>query len=372
MIRRLYIHNFRCLENFDLPISGLSSALLIGRNGTGKTTLSVVLEIFQRIGRGTNRVGELVKPQDFPRGRTGSPMRFELEVELRSITYNYVLVFELPEGFKELRVFEETLMVGKEVILSRNIERVKHIRTTKGVSKEATLTIDWHLVALPILQVRSENDPLFVFKRWLSQMLILRPIPSRIDGDSVSETLEPAPDGHDFAAWFSGLISYAPSAYGKIEEYLRRTLPDLQDIKNPHVGAESRSLIVQFATQQENVSLPLKVLSDGEKCYMICALVLASNHVYGPLLCFWDEPDNHLALSEVGDFVVALRKSFRANGGQFIASSHNSEAIERFSEENTIVLDRRSHLEPTVVRPLSQMETGGGVVSSLLRDSLTV
>lgn len=38
MIERLYIHNFRSLENFELPIQGLSSALLIGKNGTGKST----------------------------------------------------------------------------------------------------------------------------------------------------------------------------------------------------------------------------------------------------------------------------------------------------------------------------------------------
>jgi len=37
VIRRLYVHNFRCLENFELPISGRSSALLIGTNGSGKT-----------------------------------------------------------------------------------------------------------------------------------------------------------------------------------------------------------------------------------------------------------------------------------------------------------------------------------------------
>ena len=84
---------------------------------------------------------------------------------------------------------------------------------------------------------------------------------------------------------------------------------------------------------------------------MICALVLAANDAYGPVLCFWDEPDNYLALAEVGHFVLALRKAFQS-GGQFIATSHNPEAIRRFSDENTLVLYRKSHLEPTIVRPL--------------------
>ena len=99
---------------------------------------------------------------------------------------------------------------------------------------------------------------------------------------------------------------------------------------------------------------------------MICALVLAANDALGPLVCFWDEPDNYLAPSEVGHFVLALRKAFQS-GGQFIATSHNSEAIRRFSEENTLVLQRRNHLEPTVVRRLAELQVNGDLVDALIR-----
>ena len=102
---------------------------------------------------------------------------------------------------------------------------------------------------------------------------------------------------------------------------------------------------------------------------MICALVLAANEVYGPVLCFWDEPDNYLAVSEVGHFVMALRKSFQS-GGQLIATSHSREAIQTFSDENTFMLFRNSHLEPTIVRPLSDIEVGGDLVEALVRGDL--
>src|SRR5206468_9035833 len=105
-------------------------------------------------------------------------------------------------------------------------------------------------------------------------------------------------------------------------------------------------------------------------CFMICAVTLAANAAYGPVLCFWDEPDNYLALSEVGHFVVALRKGFQSGGGQFITTSHHPEAIRRFSEENTYVLLRKSHLEPTIVRPLSEIQLSGDLVSILVRDEL--
>src|SRR5208282_3182574 len=111
MIRRIYIHNFRCLENFELPIGKLSSALLIGRNGAGKTTVGMALEVLQRIARGTNRVGDLVRPKDLTRQRSEIPVRFEIEVELAAKIYTYVVAFEFPSGFRELRVSEERLTV---------------------------------------------------------------------------------------------------------------------------------------------------------------------------------------------------------------------------------------------------------------------
>jgi predicted ATPase len=197
-------------------------------------------------------------------------------------------------------------------------------------------------------------------------MLILRPMPSLILGDSEQETLQPNLQVTDFGAWFSGLLAYAPSAYTKIDEYLKQVMPDLKDIKNPVIGRDSRSLVVQFSNDQGSVNLPFEDLSDGEKCFMICALVLAANDAYGPVLCFWDEPDNYLAPSEVGHFVLALRRAFQS-GGQFIATSHNPEAIRRFSEENTLVLYRKSHLEPTIVRPLNEVPVSGDLVSALVR-----
>jgi recombinational DNA repair ATPase RecF len=107
VIRRFYVHNFRCLENFELPIAGQSSVLLIGKNGSGKTAVALALQILQKIARGANRVGDLVKPKDFARGRTDVPMRFEIEVELPSGTFSYAIALELSRGDGPSRVGRE-------------------------------------------------------------------------------------------------------------------------------------------------------------------------------------------------------------------------------------------------------------------------
>jgi predicted ATPase len=363
-MRRLYIHNFRCLENFELPVARQPSILLIGKNGSGKTSVALGLRILQQIARGTNRVGDLVQPKDLAAGRSDAPMRFEIEVELSDRIYQYGIAFEFPKGFKELRVLDEKLTIDGQLVFSRQLAEVHLARA--GQEREAEFRIDWHLVALPIIQQQPMQDLLSVFKQWLARMLILRPVPSLIRGESNEETLQPDLEVKDYAAWLAGVLAHAPSAYTRIDEYLRQAMPDLKDIRNPVVGKDSRRLEVHFSKDQGSIRLAFEDLSDGEKCFMICALVLAANETYGPLLCFWDEPDNYLAISEVGHFVLALRKAFQS-GGQLIVTSHNSEAIRSFSDENTFVLYRKTHLEPTIVRPLSEIGVGGDLVDALIR-----
>jgi hypothetical protein len=263
-----------------------------------------------------------------------------------------------------MRVVEEKLAVGGKPIYTRQLEQISLARTLADGG--AKFRIDWHLIALPIIQEKSGTDPLSIYRQWLARMLVLQPLPSLISGDSEQETLQPNLQVTDFAAWFSGLLASAPAAYSQIDEYLKQVMPDLKDIQNPVTGGDSRSLFLQFTNEQGTVKLAFEDLSDGEKCFMICALVLAAKSAYEPVLCFWDEPDNYLALAEVGHFVLALRKAFQT-GGQFIATSHNPEAIGRFSSENTLVLYRKSHLEPTLVRPLSEVQISGDIVSALVR-----
>lgn len=367
MLQRLYAHNFRCLENFELTTKEMPSVLLIGKNGAGKSTIAFVLEILQSIGRGTNRVGKLVQPKDFTRGRSDVPIRFEIEVLLDKRLYKYVLALDFPDRFRELRVAEEQLMVDGDFIYSRKEAQVTlHTSSQNG---EAKFLVDWHLVALPVIQEQSATDPLRLFKTWLAHTIILAPIPSLMTGESKGETLEPNRDGSNFAEWFTGLLSRYPAAYTRLEKYLREVMPDIRDFLNEPTGADAKSMMVRFEENKANLNVYFNDLSDGEKCFFLCAVVLAANNFYGPLFCFWDEPDNYLSLSEVGHFVMSLRRSF-LNRGQIWITSHNGEAIRKFSNENTLLLDRKSHLEPTLVRALSEVPISGDLVNALIRGDI--
>lgn len=148
-------------------------------------------------------------------------------------------------------------------------------------------------------------------------------------------------------------------------------VPDIAEFRNDPTGKDAKSMNVHFAANAARLVVNFDDLSDGEKCFFLCAVVLAANKAYGPLFCFWDEPDNYLSLSEVGHFILSLRRSFQ-NGGQIIVTSHNDEAIRKFAEENTWVLDRKSHLEPTLIKLLEDIPVSGDLINALICGDITL
>jgi predicted ATPase len=365
MIQRIYINNFKCFENFEIKMGDLSSALIIGKNGSGKTSFLQVIELFQKIGRGINRVGDLISPQDFSYGRTEIPMRFEFDFLIDKKQYKYAITFELPEKFSEARIKEEKLDLDGREIYSRNLAQ---IRLQKSAEANATqFSLDWFLIALPVIHQQSISDPISVLKTWLAQMIILTPIPKQMDGNSSGTTFEPNKTGTNFGEWFTGLLGRYPAAYTTIINYLKGIMFDIADFTIEPIGKNAKSLNVRFSVDGKNYfSTEFAQLSDGEKCFFLCALVVSAQDHYGPLFCFWDEPDNYLAISEVGFFVSALRRSFQ-NGGQVFMTSHNSEAIQKFANQNTFVFERSSHLEPTRVKTLEEANIQGSLINALIR-----
>lgn len=366
MLQRFYVNNFRCLENFELNLKDQNSSLLIGKNGTGKSTISYALQLLQNIGRGVNRIRELINADDIGLYRREIPIRFEIEVELSKKIYKYILVLELPPKFEEIRIRDEQLWLNEKPVYIRAGAGVK-----LGNAKTSSFGVDWHLVALPIIQ-SSDSEPLQIFKNWLAHIVILSPIPSLMNGNSkAQETLLPNRDASNFGEWFSGLLGQYPAAYNSIDNYLRNFIADLGDIQNPMIGKDFRSIYIQFASGESKLKVNFNNLSDGEKCFFLSALVLAANKHYGPILCFWDEPDNFLSLSEVGHFITSLRKSF-STGGQLLITSHNEESIRKFSNENTFLLDRKSHLEPTLIRRLDSLKLEGDLVEALILNEVSI
>ena len=368
MLQRLYVHNFRCLENFEFKPEAQNSVLLIGKNGTGKSTIRHALRIFQRIGRGVNRIGQLLGLEDRTLGRSGLPVRLEMEACLEGQIFQYVLSLELPERFREFRILEEELRLGNQLLYARRHAEVTIPRDAGGQAA-ARFNIDWHLVALPVIQDAAVTGPIHRFRQWLGGLILLAPIPSLMKGEAIGESLLPEEDGVNLAEWLAGLLAQYPAAYTTISAHLQEVMPDTLDFRFERIGREAKSLVVRFRSGGGQQEQDFAVLSDGEKCFFLCAVVLAANRFNGPAFAFWDEPDNYLSLDEVSHFIMALRRSFH-QGGQILMTSHNEETVRRFSGDNTWVLGRKSHLEPVLIRRLDEFPQTQDIIGKLILGDL--
>ncbi len=364
MIERLYVNNFRCLENFSLDLGGRASTLVIGKNGSGKSTLRQAFGVFQNICRGSSRVRDSIAGSDFTQQRKHIPMRFEVELTLVNKRFKYAISFEMPENFHEARVAEESLTVDENVIFSRQQALV-------NLAGGSSFRLDWHVAALPVINERPGENSIQQIKALFTSMILIAPIPANMSGYSEEESVELQHDAGNFSSWLNALLSRHPAAYSVLYTYLKSVIPDLASFENRPRGEKGKQLLVKFEHEESNrfLSIDFKQLSDGEKCFFLSALIVASNKVSGPIFCMWDEPDNHLSLPEVGHFITQLRKMTNQNG-QLIATSHHPETIRRFSDESTLVFTRKSHLEPTVVRTLADFPYCGDLIEALVRDEV--
>ncbi len=364
MIERLYVHNFRCLENFTLDLAGQPSAVVIGKNGAGKSTAVKSIQLLQTICRGAGRTRDLVFPSDFTQHRTDHPMRFEVVATLGTRRFKYAVSFDWPAHFREARILDESLSVDGAAIFTRQQAQVQ-------LSGGSAFGLDWHIFALPVINERPGERAIQHIKAFFATMILIAPIPANMTGFSKEPSMELQFDAANFASCLRYLLGQKPAAYSVFDSYIKTVIPDFSSIENVERGESGTQLIVKFEHQnpQRALSVEFKALSDGEKCFFLSAYIIASNMVGSPVVCMWDEPDSHLSLSEVGQFITSLRKMTNRSG-QFIATTHHPETVRKFSDETTFVLTRASHLDPAVVRSLADFTYKGDLINALIRDEI--
>ncbi len=291
-------------------------------------------------------------------------MRFEVDLTLAGKRFTYAISFEWPQEFREARIADERLSVDGSAVFTRRESQVQ-------LSGGSTFGLDWHIFALPVINERPPERSIQDVKATLASMILVAPVPALMTGFAEQPSIELQHNAANYASCLLGMLQQKPKAYSTFESYVKTVIPDFSSIENLPRGESGTQLIVKFQQErpQRGLSVDFKALSDGEKCFFLSAYIIASNSVGSPVICMWDEPDNHLSLSEVGQFITTLRKMTNLSG-QFIATTHHPETVRRFSDETTLVLTRKSHLDPAVVRPLGAFTYSGDLINALIRDEI--
>jgi predicted ATPase len=341
----------------------MKHCMLIGKNGTGKSTVGTVLSLLRRMGQSATNVGALVEPGDFYFGQSDLQMRFEVALELEGKRFEYQLGLELPPRFRQLRVADERLTMDGAVIFERQLDEVLLTRDQSAIR----FPMDWHMLGLGFIHERNSTEPMGIFKRALARICVLRPVPFLIAGESRGEVELPDPECSQFAAWFRGLSLQYPASYVQIDNYLKTVIPGFADLTNVTLSEEAKEAKIRFSENGRKFDLPISALSDGQKCFLVAAVLLAASEVRGPMICYWDEPDNFLALAEVEHFLLELNVKL-GNRGQIITSSHHPNAIEQVAPEGVILFYRESAVSPVRSKKLSEIEMQSDIVTALQMD----
>jgi predicted ATPase len=356
MIRKIKINNYKCIVDLDLDFSSTPTALLVGKNATGKSVIGDVLSIFQTIGQQHGHTRDLIHQKDFSFGNISNDMSFELVVELDTHVYEYCISFEWPQGFRDARIKFEKLSQDKTVVFSRERAAVDF--------EEKKFTIDWHLIALSTLFIE-KNSPIDLFRKWLARIVVIAPIPFLMNGMSTNETVKLNRTASNFADWFFNTLTRDTSTVQIVQDNIKAIFDDFSKIEFQPFNENSRKIIIHFLNEDKKWSVDFELMSSGEKCLILCAGLIASAQVEGPFACFWDEPDNYLALGEIGHLIVNLRRSFHQQGFLLVAS-HNQQTIKYFSSQNTFVTHRENHMMSTKISLLENTSFKDHLIESMI------
>ena len=109
MIKRLYIDNYKCLVNFELPLQELT--LLLGPNGVGKTSVLDVMFALRRLLSGEAKVtdAEAFPTPTLTRWQKRDKQAFEVEVVLDKDELRYRLEIEHERATRRARISLERL-----------------------------------------------------------------------------------------------------------------------------------------------------------------------------------------------------------------------------------------------------------------------
>src|SRR5713226_673262 len=123
MLTRIYIDNYRCFVNFEMRLK--AKQLVLGVNGTGKSTL---LEVLRRL-RDFTVVGykadDLFPPEPLTRWQTLPRQTFELEVAGNGGTYLYTLWVEPQDRPARTRVTKEAVDFDRKPLIVFQEEQVE-------------------------------------------------------------------------------------------------------------------------------------------------------------------------------------------------------------------------------------------------------
>ncbi|OQW91683.1 MAG: hypothetical protein BWK78_03840 [Thiotrichaceae bacterium IS1] len=351
MLKKIYIHNFRNFVNFEIELDNIN--LLMGKNGSGKTSLFEVLQKLQQLICDNKKVDELFSSTDLPRTGYASPIqKFELQLKGNGGLYSYVVEIEHDPSRRLVRIRAEFLTWNDQPLYEFKFETDE-----QGYQKgEAHLYNDartqpngipypgdWTRSGVGSIHERHDNTKLIWFKKRMDRFFIVQPNPFAMRSECQGEESRPVFDLSNYAAWFAHLNNEERLGVRELEEELAKLFEGFKVFSLSAAG-ESKLLKLEFTSaDKRTVAYKFSEISAGQKALIVLYTLLYCLPKTDYTLCV-DEPENFLALPEIQPWLHAFYQQCEENGGQGILISHHPQLINYLANDKGIWLSRENQI----------------------------
>lgn len=362
MLKRLFVDNYRCLVNFDFAPQKIN--LLVGDNGSGKTTVFEVLWLLKRIVCEGALIASTFQTSLLTKWDDRRVHRFELQVEGEGGLYLYKLEIGYegnPEAQAAIRL-EQLDWNGRPLYLFRQ-NQVHLFRDDHAAGP--VFPFQSKISFLPSLQASANARKLSWFMEYLGGLRIHRPIPSHIESLGVESDAFRLDCGN-LASIYPRVAKEHPEFLPEFYLSLATVLAGFQVLRVLPRGGSNNELTLSFVGASGSGSkayeLPLAALSDGQRMLVVLYfLVLLVRVAPSGLLCL-DEPDNYVSLREIQPWLRVLSDVIAAGPGQVMIISHHPEVIDYLAADTAFLFERPDG-GPSRVRPL-EVDRASGLKAS--------
>ena len=355
MLKRLYVHNYKCLVNFEINFDK-DISLFLGANGSGKSTVFEVLTKLRRMIVGEEKVENIFDSRDSPRwlnleNLEDTEVRFELDVEIKDRTFRYLLILALGY-FGDTSIKEESLYSNNNLLLESKDEK-----TVLSGSDQQFLFDDSRSSLIRNIQGTE-------FLQYLRNFFIVRINPYEMVSTINKANAEVKTDFSNYAEWFAHLNEKNRREVSEFEKSMRDILPGFDYFIIQQAG-QAKVLQVEFknkANKKDPINYYFNELSEGQKVLIaLYALVYCAPEI--SLICI-DEPENFLALPEIQPWFDTLYDQCAERNLQALLISHHPKIINFLASDSGYWFSRENNL--TRIQKISAENESGLSISELV------
>jgi predicted ATPase len=347
MLKRIYADNYKSLVNFEFQPGPIN--LLLGPNGAGKTAVFEVVQRLRDFVGGQGKITQLFPSDNLTRWQASLFRTLELDVAYEQDVYKYELSIEHDKTSARARIAFERLSFNNQPLLKFEMGEVQLFRDNHSAGP--VYPFDWALSAVASITPRQDNTRLTWFKKYIENLLIIRPVPGLIEGESAQEERWPSLHLENFVSWYR-FLSQDQGLALRLTNELRDVLPGFEYFK-----FDQNQLKAVFSAENGKglIEYRFSELSDGQRMLIALYTLLhaAQSNDLQPGTLLIDEPENFIALPEIQPWLTALYDLCNQDKVQAILISHHPELINYLLASPGGYWFERESNRPTRIKPIS-------------------